>query len=111
MSNTSRLLEILHKAQNRGLLETAKRAKQTSSQVFRHAIRIGKLTSDPSGDLSGGLTTSKQKHYAAITEPKAAGALMVAIIDYQGSPAVKAALQLSALLFQRPWGNPHHVVG
>jgi len=96
------LLDVLHKAQNRGLLETAKRAKQTASQVFRHAIRIGKLTSDPSRDLSGGLTTPKQKHYAAVTDPKKAGALMVAISNYQGTPAVKAALQLSALLFQRP---------
>ena len=96
------LLDVLHKAQNRGLLETAKRAKQTASQVFRHAIRIGKLTSDPSRDLSGGLTTPKQKHYAAVTDPKEAGALMVAISNYQGTPAVKAALQLSALLFQRP---------
>ena len=96
------LLDVLHKAQNRGLLETAKRAKQTASQVFRHAIRIGKLTSDPSRDLSGGLTTPKQKHYAAVTDPKEAGALMVAIGNYQGTPAVKAALQLSALLFQRP---------
>lgn len=95
------LLDVLHKVQNRGLLETAKRAKQTASQVFRHAIRIGKLTSDPSRDLNGGLTTSKQKHYAAVTDPKEAGALMVAISNYQGTPAVKAALQLSALLFQR----------
>jgi integrase len=96
------LLAALYKAQDRGLLETAKRAKQTASQVFRHAIRMGKLTSDPSRDLSGGLTTPKQKHYAAITEPKAVGALLVNINNYQGTPAVKAALKLSALFFQRP---------
>lgn len=83
------LLDVLHKAQNRGLLETAKRAKQTASQVLRHAIRIGKLTSDPSRDLSGGLTTPKQKHYAAVTDPKEAGALMVAISNYQGTPNKK----------------------
>jgi integrase len=96
------LLAALHKAQNRGLLETARRAKQTASQIFRHAIRMGKLTSDPSRDLSGGLTTPKPKSFSAITEPKAAGALMLDISHYQSTPAVKAALQLSALLFQRP---------
>lgn len=96
------LLAALHKAQNRGLLETARRAKQTASQIFRHAIRMGKLTSDPARDLSGGLTTPKSKSFSAITEPKAAGALMLAISNYQCTPAVKAALQLSALLFQRP---------
>ena len=83
-------------------METAKRAKQTASQVFRYAIRVGKLTSDPSRDLSGALTTPKVTHFSAITEPQGVAALMKAIDAYTGSPAVKAALQLSALLFQRP---------
>ena len=96
------LLEALHRAQNRGLLETARRAKQTASQIFRHAIRMGKLTSDPARDLSGGLTTPTAKSFSAITEPKAVGALMLAISNYDCTPPVKAALQLSALLFQRP---------
>lgn len=96
------LLAALHRAQDRGLLETAKRAKQTASQVFRYAIRVGKLSSDPSRDLTGALTTPKVTHFSAITEPQGVASLMQAIDSYTGSPAVKAALQLSALLFQRP---------
>lgn len=96
------LLGVLKRAQNRGLLETAKRAKQTTGQVFRYAIQTGRLTSDPSRDLSGALTSPKTKSFAALTDPRDVARLLVAIDHYQGSPVVKAALQLSALLFQRP---------
>ncbi|ABM57606.1 hypothetical protein [Verminephrobacter eiseniae] len=41
---------------------------------------------------------------AAILEPAQAGELMRAIHDYSGQPVTRAALLLSALLFQRP-GN------
>ncbi|GAB3112521.1 integrase arm-type DNA-binding domain-containing protein [Aestuariicella hydrocarbonica] len=96
------LLQVLYRAQDRGLLETAKRAKQTASQVFRYAIRNGKLMSDPSRDLAGALRPPKTKHFAAITDPAGVADLMRAIDCYQGTPAVKTALLLSAMLFQRP---------
>jgi integrase len=96
------LLSVLKRAQNRSLLNTAKRAKQTAGQIFRYAIRTGTLSTDPSRDLAGALTTPKTKHFAALTEPRMVGNLLVAIDAYQGTPTVKAALQLSALLFQRP---------
>jgi integrase len=41
---------------------------------------------------------------AAVLEPQKAGELLRAVEGYQGQPTTKAALQLSALLFQRP-GN------
>lgn len=41
---------------------------------------------------------------AAVLEPVAAGALMRSIAAYDGQPVTRAALMLSALLFQRP-GN------
>ncbi len=96
------LLAALRKLQDRGLLESAKRAKQTSGQVFRYAIQTGHLSSDPSRDLIGALTSPKVKHHAALIDPKEVGKLLVAIDGYQGTPTVKAALQLSALFFQRP---------
>jgi integrase len=40
----------------------------------------------------------------ALTEPKKVGDLLRAIAEYQGQPITRAALQLAALLFQRP-GN------
>ena len=44
------------------------------------------------------------KHMAAVLEPTQAGELLRAIHGYSGQPMTRAALQLSALLFQRP-GN------
>jgi integrase len=41
---------------------------------------------------------------AAVLEPSKAGELLRSIDEYRGQPTTKAALQLSALLFQRP-GN------
>lgn len=96
------LLGVLKKMQAKGILDSAQRAKQTASQVFRYAIQTGRLLSDPSRDLAGALTPPKTTHFAALTEPKDVAQLLVAIDNYQGTPAVKAALKLSALLFQRP---------
>lgn len=45
-----------------------------------------------------------ETHFAAITDPKAVGQLLRDMMDYRGHPLTRAALQLSALLFQRP-GN------
>lgn len=57
------LLAALKRAQDRGLLETAMRAKQVAGQIFRFAIRIGAMNTDPSRDLAGALTSPKTKHF------------------------------------------------
>jgi integrase len=55
-------------------------------------------------DLHGALKPIVVKHMAAVLEPTKAGELLRAIDGYTGQPMTKAALALSALLFQRP-GN------
>jgi len=55
-------------------------------------------------DRQGALKPIVVKHMAAVLEPVKAGELMRAIDGYAGQPITRAALQLSALLFQRP-GN------
>lgn len=96
------LLGALRHTEARGVLETARRALQISGQIFRYAIATGRATRDPSRDLKGALAKPKSRHFAAITDPKTFGELLVAIDSYQGSPEVLAALQLSALFFCRP---------
>ncbi len=96
------VLAVLRRIESRGTIYVAHRAKQVAGQVFRYAIATGRAERDPSADLKGALTPRRQKHNAAITDPVEVGKLMVAIDSFQGTPAVKAALQLSALLFQRP---------
>ncbi len=99
---SAELLMVLRKVEARGAVNMAHRAKQTAGQVFRYAVATGRAERDPSGDLRGALKTKAKKHYAAITDPIQVGKLLLAIDTFQGTPTVKTALQLSALLFQRP---------
>jgi integrase len=96
------LLATLRKVEKRGAVDMAYRARQTAGQVFRYAIATGRAERDPSADLRGALKSRTKTHYAAITEPKEVGQLLLAIDGYSGGPIVRSALQLSALLFQRP---------
>tara|TARA_R110001592_G_C13163626_1_gene749162 strand:+ start:241 stop:1473 length:1233 start_codon:yes stop_codon:yes gene_type:complete len=96
------LLTALRKMESRGAIESAHRTKQVAGQIFRYAVATGRAERDPSHDLKGALATHKKKHLAAITDPKEVGKLLIAIDSYTGTPTVKAALQLSPLLFCRP---------
>ena len=97
------LLAAIRKIEARGALETAHRALACCGQVFRYAVATGRAERDPTGDLRGALPpVKKERHFAAITEPKKVGELMRDIEGYQGSYIVKGAFKLSPLLFVRP---------
>ena len=98
------LLTYIRKVEQRGAKETAHTLRQTAGQVFRYGIQTGRCTTNPVSDLAGALEPLTVKHMAAVLEPAQAGQLVRAFDAYQGQPSTKAALQLSALLFQRP-GN------
>lgn len=96
------VLSALRRIESRGAIETAHRAQQNCSQVFRYAVATGRAHRDPTGDLRGALTPVKERHHASITDPKKVGELMRAIAGYDGSPITKCALQLAPLTFVRP---------
>jgi integrase len=96
------LLHSLRKFELRERYESARRLRAVAGMVFRYAIATGRATRDISVDLRGALTTPKENHRAAITEPSEVGALLRAIEGYSGQPTTRLALQLSALLFVRP---------
>ncbi|MFG0643392.1 tyrosine-type recombinase/integrase [Delftia sp. WSY_22] len=98
------LLGVLRKVEKRGANETAHTLRQIAGQVFRYGIQTGRCEANPVPDLHGALEPVVVKHMAAVLEPQKAGELLRAVDGYQGQPTTKAALQLSALLFQRP-GN------
>lgn len=98
------LLQTLRRIEARGANETAHTLRQTSGQVFRYGIATGRCERNPAADLHGALRPIIVKHMAAVLEPSGVGALMRAIAAYSGQPLTRAALELSALLFQRP-GN------
>lgn len=98
------VLEALRKVEARGILSTAQDLQQMAGQVFRYAVQTGRIEQNPVPDLKGALRPHVPKHFAAVLEPAGVGALLRAIDSYTGSPVTVAALQLSALFFQRP-GN------
>lgn len=95
------VLSALRKIEER-TIDMAHRARQLAGLIFRYAIATGRAERDPTADLKGALRNKKVKHHAAITDPAGVGRLLRDIQHYDGRPVVKAALELSALLFQRP---------
>ncbi len=106
--SASDLLTALRKIEAREAFESARKVKQIAGQIFRYGIATARCKHDISADLREALQQPVVKHFAAITEPKEVGRLMVAIDGFQGTVTVKAALQLSPLLFQRP-GEIRHM--
>jgi integrase len=98
------LLHTPRRIENRVAHETAHTLPQTAGQVFRYGIATGRCERNPAPDLHGALKPIVVKHMAAVLDPSGATALMRAIAAYEGQPLTRAALELSALLFQRP-GN------
>ncbi|SEQ62083.1 Integrase [Solimonas aquatica] len=96
------VIAALDRIRSRGVDETARRARAVMGQVFRYAIRRGLAELDPTQALRGERRIKPVKHFAAFTDPEDVARLMRAIYDYKGTPEVRAALKLSALLFQRP---------
>jgi integrase len=88
--------------EGRGRHETAKRLRSTIGECFRYAAASGRAETDPTSALKGALTAPQVRHRAALTGPKAFGGLLRAISAYDGSPELRAALQLLALTFVRP---------
>jgi len=98
------LLEALRRVERRGAAETAHTLRKTAGQVFRYGVQTGRCERSPALDLHGALKPVNVTHMAAVLEPARAGELLRAMDAYAGQSATRAALMLSALLFQRP-GN------
>jgi integrase len=96
------LLSVVRRIEGRGAPETAHRALENCSQVFRYAAATGRCKSDPSRDLRGALAPFKGKHFAATTDPTRLAGILRALDGYQGTLAVCCALRLAPLVFVRP---------
>lgn len=96
------VLAVLRGVEGRGRYETARRLRSTIGAICRYAVATARADTDPTAPLQGALTAPKVKSRAAITDPKAYGALLCAIDGFTGQKTTRAALQLMALLFPRP---------
>jgi integrase len=92
-------MDRLDKAQK---AETARRALQVCSAVFRYAMNTGRATHNPASDRKGTLTTPVKKPFAAIVEPKRLAEVLRMIDGYRGSFEVASALKLMPLVMLRP---------
>jgi integrase len=93
---------ILDRLETDGKTVLASHIRSLGDRVFRFAVAKQLADTNPFAALTGTIARTRTKHYAAITEAKAFGALLRAIDGYQGQPATKVAMQLLALLFPRP---------
>jgi integrase len=86
----------------RGALDIAKRALQTTGQVFRYAIAHGKAKRNPAADIKPGdiLSARKKANYARI-DAKELPDLLRHIDGYQGAAVTRLAIKLMALTFVR----------
>ncbi|CAH2031723.1 tyrosine-type recombinase/integrase [Trichlorobacter ammonificans] len=96
------LLAILRRVEGRGALETAHRIRTICGQVLRYATATGRAERDFAADLRGALPPVREKHHAALTDPKEVAELLRAIEGFKGTFHVKCALKLAPMLFVRP---------
>lgn len=88
------VLEAVRAIARKGNRETARRALQMSSAVFRFAVSTARLQSDPVHDLKGALPAPSTRSHAAILDPVKLGELLRAIDGYSGNTSTLFALQL-----------------
>lgn len=94
------LLAALKAIENRGAVDIAKRALQTTGQIFRYAVATGRAERDISVDLRGVLKTRKQKNLTRLEEkelPEFIGRLEA----YDGELQTKLGLKLIILTMVR----------
>jgi integrase len=96
------VLAVLRNVEGRGRYETARRLRSTIGAVCRYAVATARADVDPTIALKGALTAPTVKSRAAVTDPKAFGALLRAVDGFTGQKTTRAGLQLMALLFPRP---------
>lgn len=96
------LVRMMKAIEARGALDVAKRALQTSSQVFRYAIAHGLADRNPAIDIrpSDVLASRKKQNYARI-DAKELPDLLRRIEVYQGSATTRIAIKLMAMTFVR----------
>jgi integrase len=95
------LRESLQLMERRGALSALRKVRMWASMVFRYAIATGRADTDPAAPLRGTFKAHKPRNFAALTDPREFGRLMVGIIHYDGSPLTRSALLLMAYTFVR----------
>ncbi len=96
------LVRMIKLIEKRGALDIAKRALQTTGQVFRYAIAHGLASRNPAVDIKPGdvLASRKRENYARL-DAKELPELLRRIDAYQGAPTTRMAMKLMSMTFVR----------
>ena len=94
----------LKSVERRGALDIAHRLLQTTGQIFRYAIAVGKAKHDISADLRGALQARKKQHFNKLQEkelPEFLQKLDGYDQGFEGDTQTKLALKLLVYTFVR----------
>ncbi len=96
------LVAMTQAIEQRGARDIAKRALETTGQVFRYAIAHGHARRNPASEIrpSDILKSTRKVNYARV-DAKELPQLLKAIELYRGTPLTRLAIKLMALTFVR----------
>jgi integrase len=96
------LVAMLKDIASRGVNDLAKRALQTTSQVFRYAIAHGQAKRNPATEIKpSDVLPSRQKQNLARIDVKELPLLLRHIEGYKGAATTRLAIKLMAMTFVR----------
>ncbi len=98
---TAELLTTLRKIEARGALETLKRIRQRSSDIFLHAIATGRVESNPANGLHKAVKVASQKRRSAL-RPNELRDFFIRLEAVRLTRPIKTAVRLLILTFLRP---------
>lgn len=96
------VVAMVRAIQDRGAKDIAKRALETTSMIFRHAIAYGYAKRNPAAEIRPRdiLQPTRKENYARI-DARELPKLLRAIEIYQGTPVTRLAMKLMAMTFVR----------
>jgi len=79
------ILDVMHRMQARGIIDSMRRVLAYVSKVFELAMVKELVERDPTTGIAAQLQQRTEGHFAAITKPVEVGALLRAIHGYQAT--------------------------
>jgi len=97
------MLWVFKKIEELGIIETLEKVKGYAGRVFKYAVGLGLLITDPTRDLPSDIFKKKTvKNFAHITSAAEIGKLLRTIDKFEGSIQVGIALKMAPHVFLRP---------
>lgn len=88
------LLEVLRKAESRGVSDIPRRVRSTCGQIFRYAIATGRAKRDPSFDLRDALKAAPRVKHRASLKASELPTFMERLGRYDGQEQTRLGLEL-----------------